>query len=693
MEYQSFFSDPNTTAKSIEKVLSPEPITPSKFIIAFDRFQIRGDKFGQYVDRYLLQTDNILHIYSDSYQEEYNGSIELDGCQNEYFRDENASSRNGIRFVKAHNSIEFFTKDPEVFGKWKAKISFYCIQTDFHSRFKVLKKQGEGKFASVYKVKCNDTDDKFAIKQFAKHEISSTKNKAILMNEIHLMKELGQQNHKNVLNLKQVHETKNSIYLVMDFLKGGELLEVIQKRGKFKLKDARTIMHQQLEGLEVISRKNICHRDLKPENLNFRFKADDFEDNDIVICDFGLATRKSSQVDSLQCKKCGTEGYIAPELLNQKSDASDFVVEPSGDMFSLGVIFYILQTGTTPWDKKNEQQAHQQNKEAKIDYNRTCLINVDLVAMDLLKKMLERYPSQRITVEDALNHKFFSNVYQVDDMELGKTFNVMRGKTLNRPVSPPKRDGTGTANNNSPLLRLKGNTDRNKQKNQALNVMPVEKPPRPSITVKTDKNQLNIKKQHKDLIKSPGSDNKKSNHKSSLRSANYDDDSSDSNEQNSKKIRFSNSRDSGDNNNINSPMKSPLMQRGEVLLKKNPTNKQLIKPEQVTFGGPPKTGNKTFRKMSPTQEQSINSKSHNQGEQFEEVTDSNQDGNMQQTNSQMMNNKFNKSMSPIKTMNKQFSSSMLRQVPVKPNQEQQQESPVKYGKKRTNKEFEWDITS
>lgn len=83
-------------------------------------------------------------------------------------------------------------------------------------------------------------------------------------------------------------------------------------------------MKQLLSGLEAISKNNICHRDIKPENLNFRKEDDSFENNQIVICDFGLATYKSSMVDKLICTKCGSSGYIAPEILNQSSNSPNF---------------------------------------------------------------------------------------------------------------------------------------------------------------------------------------------------------------------------------------------------------------------------------------------------------------------------------------------------------------------------------
>ena len=113
-------------------------------------------------------------------------------------------------------SVDFYTKDNNLFKKWKEIISKWCIQSDFHTRFKVLNKLGEGKYAVVYKTINLDTNEKFAVKQFNKADINSGTNKSLVLNEIELMRQLSKVGHKNILNLQQVHETKNSIYLIID---------------------------------------------------------------------------------------------------------------------------------------------------------------------------------------------------------------------------------------------------------------------------------------------------------------------------------------------------------------------------------------------------------------------------------------------------------------------------------------------
>jgi calcium/calmodulin-dependent protein kinase I len=113
-------------------------------------------------------------------------------------------------------TTEFLTKQEDVYIKWKNAISKWCIQTDFHTKFKVIKKLGEGQFAEVYKAQNLENLQKYAIKQFVKPDSGKGFTRDILKLEITLMHELSAVPHKNICNLHEIHETKNCIYLVMD---------------------------------------------------------------------------------------------------------------------------------------------------------------------------------------------------------------------------------------------------------------------------------------------------------------------------------------------------------------------------------------------------------------------------------------------------------------------------------------------
>ena len=136
--------------------------------------------------------------------------------------------------------------------------------------------------------------------------------------------------HPAIIKMYEVYESEFYVHLVMEYLKGGELFQQIQTKGFFSEKDASTILRNILSAIAYFHEKNIVHRDLKPENMILSNTSD----LDIKIADFGLATR--IQPGNPEFLRCGSPGYVAPEILNNLG------YETKADVFSAGVIFYIL---------------------------------------------------------------------------------------------------------------------------------------------------------------------------------------------------------------------------------------------------------------------------------------------------------------------------------------------------------------
>ena len=154
-----------------------------------------------------------------------------------------------------------------------------------------------------------------------------------------------------------------------------------------------------LSALEYLRKQGIMHRDLKPENMILKNK-DKLETNDIKIVDFGLAS--FCNINEYLFKRCGTPGYVAPEIINASSkDNTKYT--PAVDIFSAGVIFYILVVGRSPFNGKSFQEILNQNKNCQIDFNHEKLKKYPQI-QDLLKRMLEVNPDKRINAGEALQH-------------------------------------------------------------------------------------------------------------------------------------------------------------------------------------------------------------------------------------------------------------------------------------------------
>jgi len=154
-----------------------------------------------------------------------------------------------------------------------------------------------------------------------------------LINELKIMRMLD---HPNILKLYEVCETENSLYMVMDLLQGGSLIDKIREKPVFTEAEAAPLMKGMLRAIEHAHSRGIMHRDLKPENILFR--STNFKEDDVVLADFGLSTVINEK--KYLFFRCGTPGYVAPEVINLKDENATY--SEVCDVFSLGVIFHIM---------------------------------------------------------------------------------------------------------------------------------------------------------------------------------------------------------------------------------------------------------------------------------------------------------------------------------------------------------------
>jgi serine/threonine protein kinase len=192
-------------------------------------------------------------------------------------------------------------------------------------------------------VEKKNTKEKYAVKAFSKdYLVSQKKGKESLINEINIMKDL---NHENLMHLYEVHESQNSVYLVLELLEGGELLDQITKnKGRMKIAEYKHIIKSILQGLKYLDSVDIMHRDLKPENIILQLKQGGPEtptilQNTLKLVDFGLGTH--CNIPEYLFKRCGTPGFVAPEVVNASSE-ENIKYSTKCDVFSAGVIFYLM---------------------------------------------------------------------------------------------------------------------------------------------------------------------------------------------------------------------------------------------------------------------------------------------------------------------------------------------------------------
>jgi len=248
----------------------------------------------------------------------------------------------------------------------------------------VGKEIGRGAFSTEKEGVNKSTGKKVAIKSIKSRYI---KNK-LLKKEIEIMKKVG--NHPNILKLEEVFETKNHLFLVLELVTGGELFDQIVARGEYSEKDASNIVRQIISAVAHLHANGIAHRDLKPQNL----LCAGADGDDIRMADFGLSKMFDQGEYLVTC--CGSPEYVAPEVLECKP------YDKACDLWSVGVITYVLLTGCFPfWDKNN---AVLYEKIRRVEYGWPSGSEISPEAKDLIRHLIEKNPEKRFTAEQALQH-------------------------------------------------------------------------------------------------------------------------------------------------------------------------------------------------------------------------------------------------------------------------------------------------
>ena len=309
---------------------------------------------------------------------------------------------------KSKYSLLYALNEAE-YTQWVQAFTKVLLRSDFHTRFTVAKIIGSGAFANVYESTEKATGVKFAVKGFNKDFLEQDpKGKLALWNEISVLRGMDQE---NLLNLHEVHETKNSVYLVFDIYEGGELNKYVEKKKKLSEDEVVKLLKGLLRGLEYMADRDYAHRDLKPNNIMLR-KTTDIQVRDVVIVDFGLAASFSDT--NLIYKRCGTPGYIAPEVIAAKNVEQYYKIPPKSDMFSIGVILYVLCAGRSPFEKPewDVDTIIKKNMEAKIDFPPSIFGQYSPDLLKILKGLLAPDPKNRLTAKEALSSTVFGGTVQ-----------------------------------------------------------------------------------------------------------------------------------------------------------------------------------------------------------------------------------------------------------------------------------------
>lgn len=267
-------------------------------------------------------------------------------------------------------------------------------KSDPNEEYNKLNFLGEGSFAAVYKVQNKLTGQVRAMKIIKKSATCTEEDDQEIVNEINILRTMD---HPNILKIFEFYSNKESYSIVTELCSGGELFQEIIDKGPFNERYCAYVMYQIFSSINYCHNMNIVHRDLKPENILI-VKREKNGYPLLKVCDFG--TSKMFEKGSVQRKLVGSSYYIAPEVLKKNYNEKC-------DLWSCGVILYILLSARPPFGGDNDTEIMQRVSTGKYELSSPPFDNCSKEVKDLIKSLLVMDTNKRISAEQALNHPWF----------------------------------------------------------------------------------------------------------------------------------------------------------------------------------------------------------------------------------------------------------------------------------------------
>ena len=352
-----------------------------------------------------------------------------DGAQDDFFlgharirpRTEAENKTEGWYTLRSRISSEMVT------GRVQIRFEYTDIGKHHYSPqdFEILRLLGKGTFGQVFQVKKKDSDRVYAMKVLSKKAIVKKKEVAHTIGERDILVTTSTSDSAFIVGLKFSFQTPTDLYLVTDFMSGGELFWHLQREGRFSEDRARFYIAELVLALQHLHDNGIVYRDLKPENILLDANGH------IALCDFGLSKANLS-ANGTTNTFCGTTEYLAPEVLLDESGYTKMV-----DFWSLGVLIFEMCCGWSPFYAENTQQMYKNIAFGKVRFPKEVL---SPEGRSFVKGLLNRNPKHRLgALQDArelMAHPFFRDV----------DWNLLHEKKIPPPFVPHIANELDTSN-------------------------------------------------------------------------------------------------------------------------------------------------------------------------------------------------------------------------------------------------------
>ncbi|CAD8203102.1 unnamed protein product [Paramecium octaurelia] len=392
------------------KNISNLPLT-----ISFDRFNVFSEKKKTFKEIEIAKMKNL--IFKKKKNQTGFLIVDITDCIISIV--ENNHIGHGLQFTKA--SFQFLIFGSHILD-WFESLKKYCYQTEFSNKYELLTLINRGSLYKLYDAINIYEQTNYTVKVYEKQLLTKQSDIDAIKKEISIFRLM---NHPGVVNLIEVFENEQGYLIVYDSFEGGTLSDMIKKY-QIPEQQAIKIIFRLLDSLSYIHEQSVLHRNLKPENILVK---NVLAPNNVQISDFSLADffRRDNKY---LFTRCGTPGYVAPEILQDKS--YDFKV----DVYSLGVILYtMLSGGASPFPTKSYDERIFLNYNGQIDFS---IIDASPDALDLLKQMLEINPQKRINSFKAIWHPVFKGLHKLKITSLDQEKRNSSIKLTIKQSLPPK---------------------------------------------------------------------------------------------------------------------------------------------------------------------------------------------------------------------------------------------------------------
>ncbi|XP_017062827.1 ribosomal protein S6 kinase 2 beta [Drosophila eugracilis] len=267
---------------------------------------------------------------------------------------------------------------------------------NFHAEYNLLQELGRGTFSVCRLCEHRTSKKHYAVKVIEKAAVAAASTSADCWEEVEIMLRYG--NHPNIVTLYSVYEDAGSAYLVMELLKGGELLDRILAVGQMCESEASAVLKTIASAVAYLHEHGVVHRDLKPSNMIYASMRQTPET--LKLCDLGFAKQLRAD-NGLLMTPCYTANFVAPEVLKRQG------YDLACDIWSLGVLLYIMLSGRTPFASTPNDSPDVILKRigsGHIDFTSSRWALVSVPAKELLRQMLHIVPENRPTAAQILEH-------------------------------------------------------------------------------------------------------------------------------------------------------------------------------------------------------------------------------------------------------------------------------------------------